>query len=242
MYYQDHENIKEGAWHGAFWAGHGFFAREAKLHLCAAQLWGCTSLSQPRLPPDPLASPHTLVAFASPLHIAGKYALPWDMASLNHRQFNPLYVLQRSAAFLNEATQTLRRRWGGGDALAAAGGVLLCVGVWAACLQLHGSSYLGRVKISRRERKNRFQAQWLAVPAALTRHSCTCVPLLRRGEGKADPIWLKSGLLPSYYGDGFHYQTDGWRVGARQGVWEACQLRRASVQGTGLSGGADMDA
>ena len=58
---------------------------------------------------------HTVVTFASPPHpcTAGKYALPWDMASLNHRQFNPLYVLQRSAAFLNEATQTLRRRWGG---------------------------------------------------------------------------------------------------------------------------------
>jgi ubiquinone/menaquinone biosynthesis C-methylase UbiE len=80
----------------------------------------------------------------------GKYALPWDMTTSGHRQFNPLYVLQRSAAFLNEASQTLRRR----------------------------------------------------------------------GEGRNDPIWLKSGLLPDYYADGFHYQTDGWLSSRSAKVYE----------------------
>lgn len=80
----------------------------------------------------------------------GKYALPWDMTTAGHRQFNPLFVLRRSAAFLNEASQTLRRR----------------------------------------------------------------------GEGKNDPIWLKSGLLPEYYVDGFHYQSDGWLSSRSAKIYE----------------------
>lgn len=40
----------------------------------------------------------------------GKYGLPWDMVDFSHRQFNPLFILQRGAAFLSEATATLRRR------------------------------------------------------------------------------------------------------------------------------------
>lgn len=38
-----------------------------------------------------------------------KYSLPWDM-NLNHRQFNPLYIASKAAAFVAEATDTLRRR------------------------------------------------------------------------------------------------------------------------------------
>ena len=33
--------------------------------------------------------------------------------SLQHRQFNPLFVLRRAASFLGEATDTLRRRCAG---------------------------------------------------------------------------------------------------------------------------------
>mmetsp|Transcript_8605 Transcript_8605/g.23334 ORF Transcript_8605/g.23334 Transcript_8605/m.23334 type:complete len:511 (-) Transcript_8605:150-1682(-) len=40
---------------------------------------------------------------------AGKYGMPWDM-NLNHRQFNPLYIARKAAAFVAEATDTLRRR------------------------------------------------------------------------------------------------------------------------------------
>ncbi|KAL4451802.1 hypothetical protein ABPG75_007464 [Micractinium tetrahymenae] len=40
----------------------------------------------------------------------GRYALPWDMTTPGHRQYNPLYILQRGAAFLQEAVATLRRR------------------------------------------------------------------------------------------------------------------------------------
>lgn len=36
---------------------------------------------------------------------------PWDM-DLRHRQFNPLFILSRASAFLEEATDTLRRRCG----------------------------------------------------------------------------------------------------------------------------------
>lgn len=57
-----------------------------------------------------------------------------------------------------------------------------------------------------------------------------------RGEGKADPVWLKSGLLPSYYADGFHYQTDGW-LSARSGEWAVspCRVHRVTC---GCSAGA----
>jgi hypothetical protein len=44
----------------------------------------------------------------------GRYVLPYDMATLQHRQFNPLYVLRKGAAFMREAVDTLRRRWAGG--------------------------------------------------------------------------------------------------------------------------------
>lgn len=40
----------------------------------------------------------------------GKYALPWDMTTSGHRQFNPLFVAQRGAAFVREAADTLKRR------------------------------------------------------------------------------------------------------------------------------------
>ena len=40
----------------------------------------------------------------------GKFAFPWDAASLTHRQFNPLYILRKGSAFLSEASETLRRR------------------------------------------------------------------------------------------------------------------------------------
>lgn len=39
------------------------------------------------------------------------------MTTSGHRQFNPLFVLRRGAAFLQEAVATLQRRW-------AAAGVL----------------------------------------------------------------------------------------------------------------------
>ncbi|KAI7837521.1 hypothetical protein COHA_008657 [Chlorella ohadii] len=142
-----------------YWAYHlsrtGFFAVQGVASLLASRAANGSD------PPSPVL--RTASGVAGPVTEAmlmyyqdhenikeGKYALPWDMASLNHRQFNPLYVLQRSAAFLNEATQTLRRR----------------------------------------------------------------------GEGKADPIWLKSGLLPEYYGDGFHYQTDGWLSARSAKIYE----------------------
>lgn len=39
----------------------------------------------------------------------------------------------------------------------------------------------------------------------------------RRDAGQADPIWLKSSLVPAYYESGFHYQTDGW-MSAKSGA------------------------
>ncbi|KAL6778348.1 COQ5B [Auxenochlorella protothecoides x Auxenochlorella symbiontica] len=70
----------------------------------------------------------------------GKYGFPWDMETVRHRQFNPLFVLQRAAAFMGEARLTMQRK----------------------------------------------NAQ------------------------QPDSVWLKSGLLPQYYQNTFHYQTDGW--------------------------------
>ena len=43
----------------------------------------------------------------------GAFALPWDMTTTGHRQFNPLYVLRKATAFVSEAADTLRRRCGG---------------------------------------------------------------------------------------------------------------------------------
>jgi hypothetical protein len=40
----------------------------------------------------------------------GKYGMPWDGTSITHRQFNPLYIARRAAAFVTEAADTLRRR------------------------------------------------------------------------------------------------------------------------------------
>lgn len=41
---------------------------------------------------------------------AGKYTLPWDMTTTNHRQFSPFYIARKAASFVTEATDTLRRR------------------------------------------------------------------------------------------------------------------------------------
>jgi len=41
---------------------------------------------------------------------AGEYALPWDMTTLSHRQYNPLYILRNTALFVSEAVATLSRR------------------------------------------------------------------------------------------------------------------------------------
>lgn len=81
----------------------------------------------------------------------GRYVLPWDMTTPGHRQYNPLFVLQRGAAFLQEAVATLRRR----DA------------------------------------------------------------------GVPDQVWLKSGFLPEYYQETFHYQSDGWLSASSAKVYES---------------------
>lgn len=40
----------------------------------------------------------------------GKYNLPWDMVTSGHRQFNPLFVLNKASRFMREAVGTLARR------------------------------------------------------------------------------------------------------------------------------------
>lgn len=46
---------------------------------------------------------------------AGAYKLPWDMTTINHRQFNPLFALNRSMMFLEEATTALQRKSSSGS-------------------------------------------------------------------------------------------------------------------------------
>ena len=41
---------------------------------------------------------------------SGAYALPWDMTTPSHRQFNPLYIARKASQFVTEAVDTLRRR------------------------------------------------------------------------------------------------------------------------------------
>lgn len=41
---------------------------------------------------------------------AGAYPLPWDMTSLSHRQYSPLWQLGRTALFMQNAVNTLTRR------------------------------------------------------------------------------------------------------------------------------------
>lgn len=41
---------------------------------------------------------------------SGKYNLPWDMVTSGHRQFNPLYILNKGRLMLNEAVSTLTKR------------------------------------------------------------------------------------------------------------------------------------
>lgn len=41
---------------------------------------------------------------------SGAYGLPWDMTTVQHRQYNPVWQLRRSAQFVRDAVQTLRRR------------------------------------------------------------------------------------------------------------------------------------
>lgn len=53
-----------------------------------------------------------VVVVLSLLH-AGAYKLPWDMTTLSHEQYNPLWMLGRTASFMREATRTLNRRIAG---------------------------------------------------------------------------------------------------------------------------------
>ena len=161
--------------------------------------------SPPGCPLPPPPSP--------PRPCPGKYALPWDMTTSQHRQFNPLFILQRSAAFLSEATDTLRRRWGQGRGRGEgrAGGRneggwdLQAAGVGVAC------------EVCRWHARHREQActggqcgPCLDLPQLPLLSACPPCPPPRRDAGQNDPIWLRSALLPDYYQDGFHYQTDGW--------------------------------
>jgi hypothetical protein len=71
----------------------------------ACALLNTPSAAPPNRPP--------LTPLPPPGPPAGKYALPWDMTTSGHRQFNPLFMLQRGISFVSEATDTLRRRWVG---------------------------------------------------------------------------------------------------------------------------------
>ena len=48
-------------------------------------------LTPPRLPPPKTQNPKQDLAAIR----AGEYALPWDMTTLSHRQYNPLYILRK---------------------------------------------------------------------------------------------------------------------------------------------------
>ena len=104
MFYQDHELVKECE-----------LVIEAAAVLRRRRLrqrhhrpnweirrWFTLRCRRPALPQTPASRPP-----------AGKYALPWDMTTSGHRQFNPLFMLQRGISFVSEATDTLRRRWVG---------------------------------------------------------------------------------------------------------------------------------
>lgn len=100
-FYQDYENIKEGepAWaRGRSGAGRGP-GQYVQPPSGRARGWR-QSLGE-RPPTDPPVLEVLLV---------GKYGLPWDMTTPQHRQFNPLFMLRRGAAFVQEAADTLRRR------------------------------------------------------------------------------------------------------------------------------------
>ncbi|GAB4819943.1 hypothetical protein N2152v2_006989 [Parachlorella kessleri] len=48
----------------------------------------------------------------------------------------------------------------------------------------------------------------LSKGAALMRESAAI--LSRKAKGRPEPVWLKSELLPKYFQNTFHFQTDGW--------------------------------
>lgn len=115
MFWQDHENVKEGELAlQPLRAGLGL-GRHSRLAGRRQLQW-----QQAVGTAGSMVGPGTILLEGWGAHLAarpsppstppGKYALPWDMTTSNHRQFNPLFILQRSAAFLAEATDTLRRR------------------------------------------------------------------------------------------------------------------------------------
>jgi hypothetical protein len=109
----------------AYWAYHtsrsGFFAVQAILGLAAARAAAGNTVRPEgaltrfeRIARDGWQGPLT-EAFLSYYQDyenikEGRYGLPWDMTTLTHRQFNPLYILRKGAAFLSEARETMRRR------------------------------------------------------------------------------------------------------------------------------------
>jgi hypothetical protein len=119
MFYQDHELVKEGE--SVIEAAAVLRRRRLRQRHhrpnWEIRRWFTLRCRRPALPQTPASRPP-----------AGKYALPWDMTTSGHRQFNPLFMLQRGISFVNEATDTLRRRWVGLQVDRWTGGLGQCAG------------------------------------------------------------------------------------------------------------------
>ncbi|KAF6266375.1 S-adenosyl-L-methionine-dependent methyltransferase [Scenedesmus sp. NREL 46B-D3] len=121
----------------AYWAYHlgrtGFFlgaaASGAIAHHLSTQLRALAAGSSPSRTPFQNLSDNASTELSNRLYEAlavykqdlesikqGAFKLPWDMTTVSHRQYNPLFVLSKSAQFVAEGIATLNRRMAQGSA------------------------------------------------------------------------------------------------------------------------------
>ncbi|WIA35683.1 hypothetical protein OEZ86_004089 [Tetradesmus obliquus] len=121
----------------AYWAYHlgrtGFFlgaaASGAIAHHLSAQLRALSAGGNPSRTPFQNLSDNASTELSNRLYEAlamykqdlegikqGAFKLPWDMTTITHRQYNPLFVLSKSAQFVAEGVATLNRRMAQGPA------------------------------------------------------------------------------------------------------------------------------
>ena len=125
----------------------------------------------------------------------GKYRLPWDMTTLTHRQFNPLYILQKGTRFVREAADIMRRRERG-----------VTEDVWLR------SAFLPEYYQVSTERRSALLIDLI--------FSVLLILLIKSTLLSAPSLLSSFFLFFSLLQNTFHYQTDGWMSTRSASVYE----------------------
>lgn len=138
---------------------------------------------------------------------SGAYKLPWDMTTLTHRQYNPLYMLNRWVAAWAVGIAASRR------CLVNSGRLRPCI--LAAQLQRACGNHAALHTIHTPAMAVYLTGYYCIWPVWCDRGARfvaeATATLTRRLANGSTANWFSSNMYPPYFMDNtFHYQTDGW--------------------------------